>query len=122
MEQESRYPGTATPTLDAQSGEERRRQLAHFLKTRRGLLTPASVGLPQTRRRRVQGLRREEVAEAAGISVAWYTWIEQARDLNLSLATLNGISRALRLNEDERAHLFELAGQPIPVPEARQDD
>jgi transcriptional regulator with XRE-family HTH domain len=78
--------------------------------------------MPRTARRRVRGLRREEVAEAAGISVAWYTWIEQAREVNLSVATLNGISTALRLNEDERAHLFELAGQPIPTPVEKHDD
>jgi transcriptional regulator with XRE-family HTH domain len=122
MEQVTEHPRSGTTSLSLASGEGRRRELASFLRRRREGVVPEAVGMPRTARRRVSGLRREEVAEAAGISAAWYTWIEQAREVNLSLSTLNGISRALRLNEDERAHLFELAGQPIPVPEARQDD
>lgn len=122
MEQVIAYPGSAATSLSPPSRDGRRRELASFLRGRREALLPEALGMPRTARRRVGGLRREEVAEAAGISAAWYTWIEQAREVNLSLTTLNGISRALRLNEDERAHLFELAGQPIPVPEAGQDD
>jgi len=122
MEQVVDYPRSGTTSLGSAPRDGRRRELASFLRSRREAVAPEAVGMPRTARRRVRGLRREEVAEAAGISAAWYTWIEQARDLNLSLATLNGIARALRLNEDERAHLFELAGQPIPVPEPRQDD
>ncbi len=79
-------------------------------------LSPVDVGLPHTRRRRVRGLRREEVAEAAGISIAWYTWIEQARDLNISEATLENLSRALHLGTQEREHMFQLAGHPAPQP------
>jgi transcriptional regulator with XRE-family HTH domain len=121
MEQVIDYPRISTITLSLTSRDGHRRELANFLRQRRESVAPEAVGMPRTARRRVRGLRREEVAEAAGISAAWYTWIEQARDVNLSLATLNGISRALRLNEDERAHLFELAGQPIPIPEACPD-
>lgn len=113
MDQESLHPGIGSTTL--LFGTARRHELAHFLRTRREALTPASVGLPTTRRRRLVGLRREEVAEAAGISVAWYTWMEQARDLNLSTDTLDRLSRALQLNAQEERHLFQRAGHAPPV-------
>jgi transcriptional regulator with XRE-family HTH domain len=87
------------------------KNLASFLRSRRESLSPEATGIPRTLRRRVRGLRREEVAEAAGISTAWYTWIEQARDLNLSITTLDSIGHALHLNAEERKHLFQLAGQ-----------
>ncbi len=120
MEQVIAYPGTTTPTLSTNS---RRHELAGFLRSRRENLSPEALGLPRTTRRRVPGLRREEVAEAAGISTAWYTWIEQARDLNLSLATLDSLGQALRLDPQERAHLFQLAGHPpIPLPTAQPND
>ncbi|MDE1176880.1 MAG: helix-turn-helix transcriptional regulator [Edaphobacter sp.] len=125
MEQVISYPGTGTPTLASDisfHGDSRRRELAGFLRNRRASLSPEEIGLPRTTRRRVRGLRREEVAEAAGISTAWYTWIEQARDLNISVATLDSISRALHLAEQERAHLFQLAGQPVPSPAVPADD
>lgn len=92
---------------------ERLRELADFLKTRRARLTPASVGLPAGSRRRAKGLRREEVAELAGISVTWYTWLEQARPVNVSSRTVQNIARALRLDDDERQHLFQLAQLPL---------
>jgi transcriptional regulator with XRE-family HTH domain len=122
MEQESAYPGISTPSLEKNAGEERRRQLADFLRTRRASLVPAALGLPSTRRRRVNGLRREEVAEAAGISVAWYTWVEQGRDLNLSTGTLQRLSAALRLTEAEQGHLYRLAGHPPPYSPVRDDE
>ena len=96
-------PGTVTTT--------RRQELANFVRSRREALTPTRSG----GRRRVKGLRREEVAEAAGISVAWYTWIEQAREVNLSTETLEGLSRALCLAPQERSHLYELAGSTAPL-------
>ncbi len=74
--------------------------------------------MPNTARRRVKGLRREEVAEAAGISVAWYTWIEQARDLHISEATLESLSTALHFSNPERTHLYRLAGHADPLPQA----
>lgn len=92
---------------------ERLRELADFLKTRRARLTPAKVGLPAGSRRRAKGLRREEVAELAGISVTWYTWLEQARPVNVSSRTVQNIARALHLDEDERQHLFQLAQLPL---------
>jgi transcriptional regulator with XRE-family HTH domain len=120
MEQESAYPGTGSTTLAPllqTADDSRRRELADFLRARRGSLSPEQIGLPLTRRRRVRGLRREEVAEAAGISTAWYTYIEQARDLNLSPATLGRIGLALHLNPEERDHLFQLAGHAAPQQE-----
>jgi len=127
MEQVIRYPGTVTPTLDSDTspnvtGESRRRELASFLLSRRESLSPEAIGLVRTQRCRVRGLRREEVAEAAGISTAWYTYIEQARDLKLSVVTLDNIGRALRLNTEERSHLFELAGQTASPKNAPPDD
>ena len=120
MEQESVYPRTGSTTLIPifqVADDSRRRELADFLRARRGSLSPEQIGLPLTRRRRVRGLRREEVAEAAGISTAWYTYIEQARDLNLSPATLGRIGLALHLNDEERDHLFQLAGHAAPQQE-----
>lgn len=95
--------------------QQRRAELADFLQTRRARLEPAQVGLPKGSRRRVPGLRREEVAELAGIGVTWYTWLEQARPVNVSLQTLEQIAQALQLDSQEREHLFLLAGQSPPL-------
>jgi transcriptional regulator with XRE-family HTH domain len=72
-------------------------------------LTPSLVGLPDVGRRRTRGLRREEVAQLAGISPAWYTYLEQGRDVRPSRDVLDALARALRLEGAERAHLFQLA-------------
>ena len=96
--------------------QERRTQLADFLQTRRARLEPAQVGLPKGSRRRVPGLRREEVAELADIGVTWYTWLEQARPVNVSPQTLEQLAQALHLDPQEREHLFLLAGQSPPLP------
>ncbi|MCU1684104.1 MAG: transcriptional regulator [Amycolatopsis sp.] len=95
-------------------------QLADFLRSRRTRLTPSDVGLPVGVRRRTPGLRREEVAELAAISVDYYTRLEQARGPHPSRQVLGGIQRALRLSDDEREHLFRLAGEPPgpPAPSA----
>lgn len=100
-----RYPATCC------NGEvERRREhFAQFLRARRDALTPADVGLPEGRRRRTKGLRREEVALLAGVSVTWYTWLEQGRPINASVDVLEAIARTLRLDEAERRHLLTLA-------------
>ena len=95
--------------------KERLKELADFLRSRRTRLSPVQVGLPQGSRRRVRGLRREEVAELAEISVTWYSWIEQARPVNVSAQTLLQIANALRLDRYEREHLFFLAGQSPPL-------
>ncbi|HET8664718.1 MAG TPA: helix-turn-helix transcriptional regulator [Nocardioides sp.] len=88
---------------------ERRVELGAFLRARRERITPESVGLPGGGRRRTPGLRREEVAQLAGVGVTWYTWLEQARDINVSPPVLDAIARALRLDQRERAHLFTLS-------------
>ena len=92
-----------------------RGQLAEFLRVRRERLTPADVGLPAGLRRRTPGRRREEVAALATMSTDYYTRLEQARAPRPSRPVLTGLARALRLTDDERAHLFRLAGeQPGP--------
>ena len=88
----------------------RRAELADFLRTRRERLTPDDVGLPSGGRRRTPGLRREEVALLAGVGVTWYTWLEQGRDINASVQVLEAIARTLRMDAQERWHLFQLAG------------
>jgi transcriptional regulator with XRE-family HTH domain len=93
---------------------ERRRELGDFVRAQRERLTPASVGLIAARRRRTPGLRREELAELAGLSTTWYTWIEQARDVSVSPSALARLAQALRLDRAQRAYLFELAGKRDP--------
>ncbi|GAA3457416.1 helix-turn-helix transcriptional regulator [Dactylosporangium matsuzakiense] len=89
--------------------------LAEFLKDRRARTRPSEAGLPEGTRRRTPGLRREEVARLAGISVDYYARLEQGRGPHPSRQVLAALGRALRLFEDERAHLFRLAGeQPGP--------
>ena len=85
-------------------------ELAAFLRTRREAVQPAEVGLPTGGRRRTPGLRREEVAVLAGVSVTWYTWLEQARPVNASADVLDSLARALRLDDDERRYLHTVAG------------
>lgn len=92
-----------------------RRELAGFLRSRRERLTPADVGVPRTARRRTPGLRREEVAALAGISVDYYGRLEQARGPMPSASVLDALARALRLSDDERDHLFHLTGSPPPL-------
>ena len=88
----------------------RRRELGAFVRSRRERLTPERVGLPPSRRRRTPGLRREEVAQLAGVGVTWYTWLEQGRDINPSPQVLDAIARTLQFDSHEHAHLFTLAG------------
>ncbi len=91
----------------------RRTELAAFLRARRGGLRPADVGLPDgsaSGRRRTPGLRREEVAQLAGVSVTWYTWLEQGRDIPASAQVVEALARALLLSPDQHRHLRELAG------------
>lgn len=86
----------------------RRDELAAFLQTCRARLTP-EPGAQTGRRRRTAGLTREEVAAASDISTAWYTWLEQGRDIRVSPAALARVADALKLDDGERAHLFHLA-------------
>ena len=90
-----------------------REELADFLRSRRERLRPADVGLAAGQRRRTPGLRREEVAQLASISVDYYTRLEQARGPQPSRAVLTALARALRLSDDEWAHLFHLVGEHI---------
>ncbi|MGP6158711.1 MAG: helix-turn-helix domain-containing protein [Vulcanimicrobiaceae bacterium] len=89
-------------------GDPRRAELADLLRTRRAALTPERAGLVPTTRRRTPGLRREEVAELAGISVALYTWLEQGRDVPVSAKTIDAIAGALQLSQGERMHAQSL--------------
>ncbi|MFJ6724442.1 helix-turn-helix domain-containing protein [Streptomyces sp. NPDC091281] len=91
-------------------GLDRRAELSEFLRTRRARLKPEDVGLPDYgRHRRVPGLRREELAQLAGVSVAYYTRLEQGNGRNVSAEVLDSIARALRLSDAEHAHLTHLA-------------
>ena len=96
----------------AADGHPRRAELAAFLRSRRERVTPEQAGLPPGRRRRTPGLRREEVAQLAGVGVTWYTWLEQGRSINASVQVLTAIARTLLLDQAERDHLFRLADQP----------
>jgi transcriptional regulator with XRE-family HTH domain len=80
-----------------------RSEFGNFLRSRRAKLNPKSVGLPDGRRRRAPGLRREEVAELAGIGVDWYIRLEQGRAVSPSVTTIDALARALRLSKVERA-------------------
>lgn len=91
----------------------RRTELASFLRSRRERIQPEEVGFAPGGRRRTPGLRREEVAQLAGVGVTWYTWLEQGRDINVSTQVLDAISRTLRLDRLERTHLYTLAGVPV---------
>src|SRR5882757_8960469 len=103
------YPRTSTPSLELRlflSGEcrvsvnqlelDRQHELAEFLRSRRARLSPEQVGLPRGARRRTPGLRREEVAMLAGVSPEWYTWLEQGRDINVSIQLLESLARVLQ--------------------------
>ncbi|WP_234539348.1 helix-turn-helix transcriptional regulator [Streptomyces shenzhenensis] len=95
-----------------------RPELADFLRHTRTRLDPSDVGLPPGARRRTPGLRREEVASLAGMSADYYTRLEQSRGPRPSRQMLTALARALRLTEDERDHLFHLAGEEPPRREA----
>jgi transcriptional regulator with XRE-family HTH domain len=99
---------------EAQRRQKQRRELARFLRAKRESLRPEDTGLARVGRRRTPGLRREEVAMLAGIGVAWYTRLESARDVSPSLATLDAVAKALRLNNVEVDYLFTLASVPMP--------
>jgi transcriptional regulator with XRE-family HTH domain len=89
--------------------EIRRHELSDFLRTRRARISPAGIGFPAAHRRRTPGLRREEVAQLAGMSATWYTWLEQRRPISVSPGMLDNLARVLQLNPIERVQLFRLA-------------
>lgn len=95
---------------------DRRAHLGEFLRARRAAIAPGDVGLPAGTHRRTPGLRREEIAMLAGVSVTWYTWLEQGRRINASRDVLEALARTLRLDTAEREHLFALAAAPATSP------
>jgi transcriptional regulator with XRE-family HTH domain len=112
--------------MDDHGSETGNTELRDFLRSRRARITPADAGLPPLPgARRVPGLRREEVAMLAGVSVDYYVRLERGRNLNVSESVLDAVSRALRLNDTERGHLFTLARptrgprRPLPPQQAR---
>ncbi len=105
--------GSPRPTGN---GDRRRAELADFLRTRRASIKPEEVGLRNGGRRRTPGLRREEVAQLAGVGTTWYTWLEQGRDVRASLDVLEAIAQALRLTPAERSHLVLLGRGEEPPP------
>ena len=108
--------------MNLKKDEIRRQELSDFLRNRRGRIDPADLGLPATSRRRTPGLRREEVAQLAGMSVTWYTWLEQKRPIGVSSGVLDNLARVLRLDPAERLQLFQLAlcRPALDVPSRRE--
>ena len=92
----------------------RRQELADFLRSRRERTSPAEAGLRERPRRRTPGLRREDLADLAGISATWYTRLEQGRDIRASVSVVERLARALRLDSVERTQLFQLALRQTP--------
>ncbi|MER7394676.1 helix-turn-helix transcriptional regulator [Streptomyces sp. NPDC000151] len=105
-----------------ESRSDNRADIRDFLARRRAQLTPEQVGLPTSGRRRVPGLRREEVAVLAGVSTEWYTRLEKGHISGVSEDVLDAVARTLQLSEDERTYLFDLAkaAQPSPAPRRRR--
>jgi transcriptional regulator with XRE-family HTH domain len=93
--------------MDQQPGD--RRDIRDFLSSRRARITPAQAGLPTSALRRVAGLRREEVAVLAGVSTEWYTRLERGHIGGVSEDVLDAVARVLRLDDDERTYLFDMA-------------
>lgn len=92
-----------------------RAELGAFLRARREATNPTSVGLRPGNRRRTPGLRREELAQLCGISVTWYTWLEQGRKISVSRQVIESLARVLRMTPAEREHLFTVAGLALPA-------
>jgi transcriptional regulator with XRE-family HTH domain len=94
----------------------RKEQIRDLLRGARARIHPSDVGLSSADRRRSPGLRREDAAVLAGLSVKWYTWLEQGRDINFSSDVLDRVSRALRLSPAEREYLLGLMRKdPVPI-------
>ena len=101
--------------------DTRRKELGDFLRVLRQRSAPEEFGFPIGNRRRTRGLRREEVAQLAGISPTWYTWIEQGREVNVSSEALDRLSQVLKLSRSERDYLFEIAGRRDPKASHRDE-
>lgn len=100
-------------TLATGDGASAREELKVFLRARRAEVSPEAAGLPRGARRLTRGLRREEVAQLAGVGLTWYTWLEQGRDIRVSTDVLDRIAKALRLSHSDKAYLFTLAGHSL---------
>ncbi|MDQ3688451.1 MAG: helix-turn-helix transcriptional regulator [Chloroflexota bacterium] len=95
-----------------------RSELADFLKSRRQQLDPTTVGLPSSTPRRTPGLRREEVSLLSGVSLTWYTWLEQKRDINPSRQVIDALARTLNLSPAEHQYVLHLSGHAAgPAPD-----
>src|SRR5438876_7293432 len=101
---------------------DRRSEIREFLTSRRARITPEQAGLPAYGRRRVLGLRREEVAVLAGVSVPYYARLERGDVAGVSDSVLHALARVLRLDDAERTHLIDLARavQPLARPQRRR--
>lgn len=102
--------------------DTRRKELGEFLQAMRQRGSPEAFGFPSGNRRRTQGLRREEVAQLAGISATWYTWIEQGREVNVSSDALDRLAQALKLTRPERGYLFDIADRRDPRGSETEED
>lgn len=89
-------------------------EMGEFIKACRNKIKPEKIGFSVGLRRRTPGLRREEVAQLAGIGLTWYTWLEQGRAINVSDAVLDSLSRVFSLTDEERSHLYALANKSLP--------
>ncbi|MBA3339630.1 MAG: helix-turn-helix domain-containing protein [Geodermatophilaceae bacterium] len=93
-----------------------RSELADFLRTRRQQIAPENVGLQMSGQRRTPGLRREEVSLLSGVSLTWYTWLEQAREMKPSRQVMDALARTLRMSTAEHAYILRLSGHVIEAP------
>ena len=99
-----------------------RAELASFLRTRRQQTDPASAGLRSAGHRRTPGLRREEVSLLSGVSVTWYTWLEQGRDISPSTQVIDALARTLQLSDAEHQYVLRLAGHHHSPPPQDNDE
>lgn len=104
------------------SGTASRSELADFLKSRRRQLSPEALGLNATGHRRTAGLRREEVSMLSGVSLTWYTWMEQGRDIKPSRQVVDALARTLQLSAAEHAYVRRLTGHAADAPAGHNDD
>jgi transcriptional regulator with XRE-family HTH domain len=102
--------------------DTRRQELGEFLQVLRQRSAPEEFGFPLGSRRRTKGLRREEVAQLAGISPTWYTWIEQGREVNVSAEALDRLAVVMKLSRSERDYLFDIAGRRDPKAAHTEED
>jgi PAS domain-containing protein len=91
----------------------RRKFLAQFIRMKRDSISPSACSIKVDSRRRVVGLRREEVVNLAAVGLTWYTWLEQGRDIKVSSDVLERITKALQMNQNERKYVFSLANKDV---------